>query len=217
MNKTIVNITTFQRNEMVVELLKHIPSHVDVIVWDDDPENDFDFGTTFQHRFQINHGKKMLWKKFETIFNWNKVSGYDHFIFLPDDVVPVDDWLNTAFEIWNLIKHPQKISLSLLVDQRGHLQQWTFTDVKDCGKYVLTGWNDLCFICDQKYLDQIDIQMIDPARWNVDPNLSSGVGSMISNQMFDLGFHQYHVKNTLFKHVGTDSKMNPVERLKNPL
>ena len=68
------------------------------------------------------------------------------------------------------------------------------------------------------FINKVDIKEIPLSRWEENELLGSGVGSQISNKFVDAGFNLYNTKDKLVEHLGNnDSKMNPNERVNNPL
>jgi hypothetical protein len=214
--KTIINIMTYQRNEMLDKLLERIPSGVDVIIWDDDPNNEKEWSYQW-HRFSFNFGKHFLWKKMQMIFEWNQKSDYDYFIFIGDDLLPEFGWVDELKKTWLSIDDMNKISLSFLTDKRTKQANWTDVEPIKQGEVILTHWNDLCFFCERRFINTVQVIPVNPDRWFKNPLASSGVGSMISWQMRSMGLNQYHTSKSLVKHLGIESKMNPEERKINPL
>lgn len=207
---------TYQRNEMLDKLLERIPSGVDVMIWDDDPKNTKHWGYQY-HRFNFNFGKHFLWKKMQMIFEWNIKSDYDYFVFTGDDLLPEHGWIDELKRIWLGIDDMNKISLSFLTDKRTERANWTCVEPIKQGEVILTHWNDLCFFCEKRFINTVQVIPVNPDRWFKNPLASSGVGSMISWQMRSMGLNQYHTAKSLVKHLGSESKMNPDERKINPL
>jgi len=70
----------------------------------------------------------------------------------------------------------------------------------------------------REFINKVDITEIPLSRWEENELLGSGVGSMISNQFVDAGYSLYNTKDKFAEHLGNNnSKMNPVERVSNPL
>jgi len=212
--KTLVIITSFDRKKMLYRLLKQL-NHNDTIIFDDC--SDFDFNLKYNFvRFEQNYGKKRCWLKFHHIFK-EIPKNYDYFIFLPDDVEVSDTFIDDAINIYDGIDDEKKICLSLLTDVRVEKPNWTkFHPVKK-GNVILTQWNDLCFICEKRFFDNVEIMPVLLDRWESNHTLSSGVGQQISIQLFKNKLNQYHVKKTLVHHGEHDSKMHYEHRKQTPI
>lgn len=212
-----VNITTYQRNKELTNLLNQLKEYnIDVFVWDDDPKGNK--VECFRYKkFNKNHGKVLLWLKFKHIFKYLKKTNYDYYIFLPDDVELKDNFIQSIITIWESINDNKKICLSLLVDKRLNDQNWTGIIPRDLGNVYLTQWNDLCFLCEKKFIEEIEVGEVSVDRWKKNKELGSGVGSQISWFLLNKGYNMYNLKDKLITHLDIDSKMNYIERKKTPL
>jgi len=190
----------------------------DVIVWDD--KSDFtkdDLGTSiysnhYFNQFNINFGKKNAWKKFRYIFKHLKETDYKYYFVLPDDCEVCDNFIEKSIELWESIEDKKKICLSWASSERLKQPNWTPHYPVDKGNVILSQWNDLQFMCEKNFFQEVKIKEVNPKRWEQDETLGSGVGSMISNQLCS-NFHLYHAKEEMLKHLGNfDSKMNPEAR-----
>lgn len=219
--KALINITSYNREHKLVNLLNQLVDFK-VKVWDDYSTFNLEYCYKWDnwhmfYKFQENYGKKKAWLKFKRMFDELKNTDYDYFIFLPDDVVLSDDFVSKAIDTWDSIKDENKICLSFQNDNR--LKRGCFTGIAPVEKenVLLTGWCDLMFICDKRFLKSVEITEISLDRWKNNELLSSGVGSMISHQMIKKGLNMYHTKEILLEHLDGVSMMNPKERKKNKL
>jgi len=217
----LINITSYNRKEMLLNLIGQLKGF-DIKVWDD--HSDFrieyllkwDNKTTF-YQFQKNHGKKLAWKKFNFIFE-NIPKGYDYYIFLPDDIEVVEDFIFKAVDLWESIQDENKISLSFSDFKRTKQPNWTQFNSVDFGNYIQTQWLDMMFICEPRFFELVKLTEVCQSRWKINSLLGSGVGSKISNHFHKLGMGMYNTKENLTKHLGNKkSLMNPKERKKNKL
>jgi len=73
------------------------------------------------------------------------------------------------------------------------------------------------FFCTKKLFEEINynIQPIDKKRWDRDPELSSGVGRQMTKRLSK--YNMYGPMNSLLIGGGSESKMNPTERVKTPV
>jgi FkbM family methyltransferase len=167
------------------------------------------------HEETQNNGKQGYWRLIAKAYQNLLGKQFDYFIQLPDDVEINEDFLNESITQWSLISDKCKISLNLLLDKArvGRLN-WTNhipTIQSFRGTHVfLTQWNDLCFICDERFFKalQYTIHPIPLKRWQNNPNLSSGVGQQISRRLFAQKFHMYQVRTSLVLHGDHQSRMN---------
>lgn len=217
MKDVLINICSYNRLEMLQNLIDEF-EEFDVIVWDD--KSDFtkdDLGTSIYsnhsfNQFNVNFGKKLAWQKFKFIFEACKLKDYKYYFFLPDDCKPCKNFIEKSIELWERIKDNKKICLSWASADRLKEPNWTPHYPVDKGEVILSQWNDLQFMCEKKFFQEVKIKEVDPKRWEQDATLGSGVGSMISNQLCK-NFHLYHAKEEMLKHLGNDcSLMNPEER-----
>jgi hypothetical protein len=83
----------------------------------------------------------------------------------------------------------------------------------------LAQWVDMDFFCTKDMFEALDykIEEQNPARWMHRPTASSGVGRNISLRLAKEHLHLYLTTETLVIHDHHESKMNPLERDKNPL
>jgi|GEM_PF-4600002 len=227
MKKVLINITSYNRPDMLKNLIKQLDGYEVFVLDDNSPNPQFLYDLLNNTnkmglcRFSKNHGKKEAYLKFTKIFNQLKrdaITFYDYFIFLPDDFTLCDDFVNKAINLWDSIEDDKKISLSFSNPNRCLKPNFTGVEPVDKGNVILTQWNDLAFICGKEFIDKVIIDPINPKRWDKNPLLSSGVGSRISNYFYNKGYNQYNVKENMCSHIGNeDSKMNPEERQINKL
>lgn len=213
--KTLVVITSYDREEMLYNLLEQLKDHKEILIFDD--ASTFKFKGKQQFiRFQNNYGKDGLWLKFKTIFKAIP-KDYDYYIFIPDDVVLCDNFVERSVNEYKNIVDNRKVCLSLLSDVRITKPNWTNVRPINKGSVVLTQWNDLCFICENKFFNEVEIQPISFRRWRFNNLLGSGVGEQISVQLRSKKLNMYHTKESFVYHGVHLSKMNTNERQKNPL
>jgi len=216
-NDTLIIVSSYERKEMLLSLLNKLGKQIsikDILIFDD--QSSFKMPKEYLFlKLNEHYGKEFLWKKFRFIFEVIPKS-YKYYIFLPDDVEIEYDFVEKSIEAWKSINDKRKICLSLLTDNRTTYPNWTgVLPIVNCST-ILTQWNDLCFICEAKFFDNVNIQPIKLKRFE-NPNISSGVGEQISIQLFKKQLNQYHVKETLVHHGNHDSKMHYEHRKKTPI
>lgn len=223
----VIIITTFNRKKMLERLLTQIEQEkknfniLKIII--DDGSNEYgmierkDF---FYVKTEKNHGKKLYWKIINIYFEIVKNLDSKYYIVLPDDVEIKVNFFEESIRLFEKINDEKKICLNLLMDEtRRNKINWTNFKPIEFDEFYKTQWNDLCFISEKKFFENLNyrINEISLDRWYQNENLSSGVGEQISIRLNNLGLSMYHVKRTLVIHDEHESKMNPTERNKNKL
>ena len=218
-----VIISTFNRPQMLSELLKNIESEkknykVLVVVFDDNSSEKYDLSQFDLKKITMNPnmGKRKYYVLINASFSYIKNINSKYFIYLPDDIKLVNNFFDETKRIYESIDHPKKICLSILTDERVKRTNWTNFKSIDFGEYYQTQWNDLCFIAEKKFFDVLNYRLnkIPQTRWNTNPNLSSGVGQQISIRLNKNGYNMYHTKKSMVHHGSHESKMNKLERTK---
>lgn len=218
-----VVITTYNRPEMLTELLKNIEIEkknykILTIVFDDGSDRSIDYS-----KFNVkkvgttkNMGKQKYYQLINNTFKYIKNINSKYFIYLPDDVKLVNNFFDEVKRVYELINDHKKICLNILTDDRVDRTNWTNFKTIDFGEYLQTQWNDLCFISEKKIFDVLNYKIddIDQSRWINNPNLSSGVGQQISVRLNNGGYKMYHTKKSMVQHGNHESKMNKLEREK---
>lgn len=236
-----VLITTYNRPKSLIHLLKKLNEsagamilenrfswQIFIDIWNDGGQEvditGFSNLICSYYREKINHGKRGYWKLINKAYNNLKDRQFDFFIQLPDDVEVKKTFFREAVNQWSIISDSRKISLNLLLDKsRIGCPNWTnfIPIIKsfEGNLFFLTGWNDLCFIADKRFLEAIKycISPIPEERWCKDHTLSSGVGHQISRKLYQKGFHMYQARESIIYHGDQQSRMNPEIRQQNPL
>jgi hypothetical protein len=172
----------------------------------------------------LGNGKKKYWATVNFLWGQVRNKNFDYFIQLPDDVEWDNDLIGEAIDLWENISDPKKICLNLLLDSsRVGKTCWTnyWPRLKSFrgSRYLLSQWVDMIFISDRKFFEQLDwnILPVSAARWDTDPQLSSGVGQQISHRLLKMGWNMYQVTEKIMEHTGADSIMNPDVRRQEPM
>lgn len=216
-----VIITTFNRPQMLINLLDNIESEkkdhkVLVVVFDDNGRQKADLTGFNVKKIEMypNMGKKKYYMVINATFSYIKNIKSKYYIYLPDDIKLVDDFFNETKRIYESIEDKNKICLSILTDGRVNKTNWTDFKSLDLGEYYQTQWNDLCFIAEKKFFNELNHKLdeIPNSRWISNPNNSSGVGRQISLKLNNKGLKMYHTKTSMVSHGDHESKMNKEER-----
>lgn len=218
-------ITSYNRFKMLKSLLNDLNRNkgykILITVFDDGSSENYDLreDDVKYIKYLNNHGKKMYWKLINETIKYQKNIPSKYYIYLPDDVRVSENFISESIRIYEKIKDNDKICLNLLMDEsRKGKKNWTNFEPIEYDEYYNTQWNDLCFICESKFFASLpSIDTINPNRWGNNELLSSGVGEQISKRLHAMNKKMYHVKNTLVKHGGHDSKMNYEDRKINKL
>ena len=233
MTKLTIFITSYNRNEMLQNLVKQISEQTynkyeyKVYIFDDRSENPINniTGSCVYHFINpIHRGKQLYWQTWDEMFKLAKKNKSDYYFFLPDDIEICKDFFTTAIAKLEHIKSFDNnfACLSLLTDEQRKMAVsscWTAKQSELKYGEILSHFNDCCFICQDAFFELLDYKMneVKPIRWLRDPNLSSGVGRQISLRLVEKEVNMYHCFNSLVKHGEHESLMNPQERKNNPL
>ncbi len=220
-----VTIFTYNREEMLHNLLKECLSHDnELLIIDDRSGYDYErlgkLNRTDWVIFEsLEHtGKKGFWKKWDYAINECKFSSNNWFLFLPDDVTNVD-----FKAIENLTKQGWDDKyLAINLSHSGHRYRWGKWDtgqqdievegmlLQECG-YV-----DGCFLTNRKTLEQITIDPV-PSTWFDRPDKSSGVGYQMSMKLRKLGCVMMLPEFSYLYHGDHESVMHKEHRKAVPL
>lgn len=223
--KWVVVIMTYERPLRLLDLLNDIrressANHtIDVRVYDDASRMDYGAPLALleNHRWRFtraprNHGKHLFWQWISRAYT--ELKGLDadtRVVFLQDDVRLCRHFFDKAAQQWEAIDDPRKATLTLLLDsQREGRRCWTAYSPHRSGNVWQTQWVDQLFMADRRFLEAIDyrIEPISRYRWQVNPDLSSGVGQSLSNVLHRSGWQMYCVDESLIAHVEQPSLMN---------
>lgn len=205
-----VCITTYQRKAQVEALVSSIQQVFSgrIIVFNDGGEKPDLHGCDLISYSQ-NHGKRGYYKLITDVFELlhpkrNKV---DRFWLIPDDVIISPDLFTHSVALWEAIKDDRKICLSVGHTHNRHLRPcWTYYKPIPMGDVVLTQWNDLAFMAEGKFLEELDYHIEKP--YPGYDYRSSGVGRYISRMLHNKQWNQYHVNKSLLEFPAIESQMH---------
>lgn len=204
----IVSITTYNRPEMLLSLIKQLteqPTKHSLVIYVYNDHSTVGYNlhdyvlnkkwTIFYQELEEHHGKEKYWKLVDKIFkslkHWDKMEYYIH---LQDDIVLCDNFIDRAVECFEKIIDPSKISL-YLHDGGKRLTEpcWTSFDpvtvVWENEEFHLTQWIDMCaFIVKKNFLSVLEYKLEPIVVTNKEP--SSGVGKQISKRLYK-NYHLY--------------------------
>jgi len=237
MKKIIVFITTYERPEMLLNLLKEIKKQgknfqIKLLINNDCSSANYAkviaylkryFKDFYYYEDNIHRGKAYYYHIIHEFYQLVRSESFDYFIQIPDDIQLVDRFFDRAIQKFDSIRDEKKACLNILNDygRNGHAV-WVPVDPKkiqfDSYTFILSGWVDMAYICGRKYFEFLDfkINVVDK-NWSGKPGRSSGVGKQISERLFAAGASIYQVSHSLLIHGLHESVMHPHERKKHPL
>ena len=223
--RVLVAITSYNRQQSLFNLVSHIMDescNVDFVVFDDC--SDFEGVNTHIFKFiksPEHRGKAGYWKTWQDIFNYCKSvqDKYSHFIFLPDDVEPCQNFIEKAVAAFDSI--PNCTSLSPLRTNYSIYQgksRWGGRTVEQQGDFIQSHFFDGCAVVNHRFFEALNWYMM-PIVASDDPYKSSGVGMQITKRLQEKGDRMFHVSRTMLTLVNdpTESIMNELERKRHPM
>lgn len=209
----IVVITTHNRKESIERLVTEIQEVFTgkIFVFDDGGEHKPELWGCEYIRYNKNHGKRKYYQLVTDIFQLLKRNtNWERFWMLPDDVSISPDLFTRSVQLWEAIKDERKICLSVGHTWNRHLEPcWTHYQPVPMGEVVLTNWNDLAFMAERNFLEQLNYEIQRPYD-NYDYR-SSGVGRFISRYLYNHGWNLYHVNESLLKFHDLPTQMHRKE------
>jgi glycosyltransferase involved in cell wall biosynthesis len=197
-------IPTYNRPGSLLQIVKKIHKLGDVYIVDDcgdaNLSNLLQYGVKL-FRNKEHNGKEKFYLTVNSLINETLDFTYDYYIFMPDDLIPVDGFLSKAIELWKGIKDNRKICLNLYLEKsRIGKACWTNFLPQDKGNVTLTNWVDMCFLCEYKMLKSLHYRIPEPKiDWLINQTMSSGVGRYISKFLvWRMHLTMYQVKSSLF-------------------
>lgn len=203
-----VVITTFNRKAQLESLVKSIQEVFigGIIVFNDGGEMPKLSGCELIN-YQHNHGKRRYYQLVTDVFKYLKGYNFDHFYMIPDDVQIHPNLFTESLRLWESIKDERKICLSIGHTHNRHLHPcWTEFQPIRMGEVVLTGWNDLCFVAERLFLEQLNYEIERPLS-SYDFR-SSGVGRHISRTLFNQKWNLYHTDRSLCDFIDLPTQMH---------
>ena len=238
--KTVyIAVTTFDRPEHFERLMKSLkeemkPGYRYILrVYDDASPADYALNSPgfediecvkSSFRFTKNNGKKGYWRVIDRVMQDAGSMSFDYFFLIQDDCVLVPDFFAKAISDWNEIEDANKGSYCTFTPRTIYNRlMWESSKAKDVvfngKKFISTGYVDCIFMVPRSTLELLEftIQPISADLWKVNPNYSSGVGKQLSGRLRSMGKTMYGAWSSLVITSESSSKMNPRERMRNPL
>lgn len=232
--KLAIAITTYNRPKPLLAQLKSLYKQLErsghsatVLVVNDgslhnySPVKDFlkanDHIAAFQYdRFIMNMGKQRHWQVVNMIFRWYRKQSFDRVLYLQDDLILPDNFLSNVIQHFEAIPHADKVCLNFVLEEsRNGVACWTPAPARKIDyngyEYYRVGWVELHFIANHEFFKALEwkVDRIDDKRWDLNPDLSSGVGRQISKRLFRKSKAMFQVRSSLAGHGEYRSVMSP--------
>ena len=201
-------ITSCNRKPQVEALVQSIQQVFTgkIIVFDDGSEQVPEVDCEVIH-YKTRHGKRGYYKLITDVFQFLKRNNFERFWLIPDDVTISQDLFTTSALLWSAIKDERKICLSVAHSHDRHLQPcWTYFKPIVLGEVVLTNWNDLFFMAERQFLEELNYEIEKP--YSDYDYRSSGVGRYISRTLHNKSWNMYHVNKSLANFIDIETQMH---------
>lgn len=221
--KVIILITTYNRPDLLLDLLKDIKSQFRcqyrIKIYNDCSEDDYgrveqyleenieDYAYT---RLPSRYGKPLYWKLINKIYDELKTERGNYIIQLPDDIRLTDMFYPRVIEQY---KDCDADALNIMVNV-AHNEQYTRDKKKTYqgkkAKYWEVSWLDGCFITNTDLFKRIRYSIPSISTKNTaNKRKSSKVGWLITNKCRRHGIKIRMVQRSLVEHKGEESRMRP--------
>lgn len=192
----MILITSYDRPDMLLRLLKELEGEKVVVVDDGSKYNPIEHLNYCDYYRASHKGRPGFWVNWNLMLEIAKESDEDEFIFLQDDLHSV--------ELDRLREDYTDGCLNVL--EVGADRGWTPVGYVDC-----------MFMCNREVLEALEwkLEPIPIHRFN-NPSISSGVGAQLSYRLWLKGIPMI-LNGNYAKHGDHESKMNKEERKRNPL
>jgi len=205
----MIFIFSYNRAEMLSEVVKAIEGE-HFLILDDGSDFESENMVKFKHE-----GKEGFWKKWKYAFDVAKKSTDELFIFMPDDFTDLQ--LGDILMLHEQHKHEQ-YAYNIINDGRD--SSWMpFKAVQANDNTIQVGFVDCGFFCNREALKALEFRIdpIDPNRFKLKKNISSGVGQQLTNRFTRHKVKMFKPVKSLAYHGDHPSMMHPEERKLNPL
>lgn len=229
--KIQIQIHSFQRKEMLLNLLKEIndfrTKNPEIVIaysiFDD--KSDFVLGDANFYQFEEHKGKELFWQIFDHSIKSCKDSDADIFVFVPSDVSNIDFKRLISYHLtYSNIRHDRfsnrAYCYNIMRDNR--LSCWNNQQMIPFDNDTYKSWfTDCGFFSNKLLLEQLDFKInpVNPERFVWNKNISSGVGQQMTMILNQKKINIFHPIKSLCFHGSHDSEMHPGPegRIKNPL
>lgn len=218
--KAVILITTYNRPQMCLDLLKDIKSQFEciykVIVYNDCSTEDYAEVERYlrdnirEYRYERNHkryGKQKFWELHRKMYREVKKERFDYFIQLLDDTRLVDRFYPDVFDLFHKCGCGV-LNIMLPEDLHKRLEATNTIKYKYQEQWFWKKrWIDLCFITQRRFFEKVkwSCPLVAESRWKQNPKASSGVGSALTKAYKG---SIALVTRSLLHHFGDESQMN---------
>jgi hypothetical protein len=206
----MIFVFSYEREQMLKDLTAELKGENFLILDDGSSFHITEDMVRFPHE-----GKAGFYKKWQFAFKTAEATKDDFFLFIPSDFQNVQ--LDEIKRIHEGMKH-QAYVYNVINDGR----EWCWIQ-KDPEPYNENTdkiyFTDCGFFCNRKALESINfkIRTVDPKRFKLSKDISSGVGQNLTMQFHTARVPIYMPKKSLAYHGDHQSVMHPEHRKKNPL
>jgi hypothetical protein len=209
-------ITTYEREEMLCNLVEHLNSFdIIPIIKDDGSTYEINLPQYFRHEHRGKDGFWLTWDEMLKDCKDKETSrpNADLFLFLADDFKDLD--VKRILELHEKYKDSPYVYNILNDGRSGH---WTGIQERQVDEQtIMCGMVDCGFFCNYSAIMKLGYYMHSPTKQWKDKGLSSGVGMMLSKRFMRSRVLMYKPVKSLAYHGTHESKMHPEERKRNPL
>lgn len=167
------------------------------------------------------HGRRRYWHLVRMAMSLLKSRPANYYLFLPDDDRLASNFFGRALGAWKSITDDRRATLMLHIEESRETGA-VWTNVKPRfygGGLYRIGWVESGnFLCDNRLPSFLNwsFPSVPVERWVLNPPISSGVGSSLSELLHSAGLRMYRTEQSLVAHVGVRlSKMNAEFRARN--
>ena len=204
----MIFVFSYDREEMLSKVVKPLGRHF--LVLDDGSSFEFENMVKFPHE-----GKVGFWKKWSFAFKTAEATNDELFIFMPDDFEHLQ--VDKIKQLHEQHKHEPYV-YNIINDGRDSC--WMpFKAIQTNDNTIQVGFTDCGFFCNREALKKLEFRIdpIDPKRFTLKKNISSGVGQQLTNRFTRHKVKMFKPVRSLAFHGDHESKMHEEERKLNPL
>lgn len=228
-----VLIPTYNRPQALANLIRDLRSNDErfrLVIVNDGPTKDYSEVDNLliendKHiRLQENHGKQRFYKVINRLFAELKGKDYKYVFKLDDDLRLAEGFFEKAINRWKQIPSKQKLVMGLMSDSRTGNASWNGVPSDLRNGLWKQGWIDMIWMAEKGFLEHFGCELPsnyfeqkrEQGFWKRYPKRSSQVGKWLTLNLWQDG-RFWNVAETLVYHGSHESKLNPLERKRNPL
>ena len=206
----IVCITTRNRNELLIEVLKKIPKDYLVLIFQD---GDGDYSESKEYlkdyknvwyKYKNPHGKILFWALWNDMFNILKDYKFDLVHFISDDTTPVDEYFNLIPIIF-AFDNKMEVLNTFAVEAHRRMY-YKSSALMDFGRYKVFNIEklDCAFVCRRSFFERLEWKVLPPPdEFNF--GNGSGVGYYMTQRYILNGGKTLNILPSLLIHEGVIS------------